>query len=102
MGDEEEKGNISERNEIVEDIMNNFEEIYDQMSNIIYNINDSRHGAAELNETEVIINDTEIVEDTSQTQKRPTRDNSGKGIARLEPTFTGKEYYSIKKNYNSL
>ena len=67
------------------------------MSNIIDDINDSRYRDAEVNETEVIINDTEIIQDISQTQKRPTRENAGKGIARLEPTFTGKTYDSIKK-----
>ena len=67
--------------------MNNSEEIDDQMSNIIYDINDSRYKDAEVNETEVIINDTEIVEDTSQTHKRPTRDNSVESIDRLDPTL---------------
>ena len=43
--------------------MNDSKEIYDQMSNIIDDINDSRYKDAEVNETEVIINDTEIVED---------------------------------------
>ena len=46
---------------------------------------------------EVIISDTEIVEDTSQTQKLTTKENAGKEIARLEPKFTGKAYNSIKK-----
>ena len=32
-------------------------------------INYSRHKDAELNETEAIINDTDILEDKSQTQK---------------------------------
>ena len=69
--------------------MNDSKEIYDQMSNIIDDINDSRYEDAEVNETEVIINDTEIVEDTSQTQKLPTRENVGKMIDFLDPTFIG-------------
>ena len=43
--------------------MNNSEEIDDQMSNIIDDINNSRYEDTEVNETEVIINDTDIVED---------------------------------------
>ena len=77
--------------------MHNSEEIDDQMSNIIYDITDSIYEDEEVNETEVIINDTDKVEDKSKTQKRPTRENSGKGIACLEPTFTGKLYDSIKR-----
>ena len=68
--------------------MNNSEEIDDLMSNIIEDINGSRYKDAEANETEVIINDTEIVEDTSQTKKQSTRENSVEGMAHLEPTFT--------------
>ena len=41
-GDKEEEGNIPEINESVEDIMNNSEEIDDQMSNIIDDVNYSR------------------------------------------------------------
>ena len=77
-------------------MMNHSEEIDSQMSNIIYEINDSRYEDTELNETEVIINYTEVVQDTSQIQKLPTRENTGEGIARLEPEFTGKVYNSIK------
>ena len=40
--EEQEEGNISERNEGVEDMMNNSEEIADQMSNIIDDVNYSR------------------------------------------------------------
>ena len=47
--------------------MNNYEEIDDQISNIIDDINDSRYEDEEVNVIEVIINDTYIVEDTSQT-----------------------------------
>ena len=72
------------------------------MSNIIDDINDSRYRGAELNETEVIINDTEVVVDTSQTQKLPTRENAGKGIALLEPIITGKVYDIIKKQVQFL
>ena len=39
---EEEEGNISERNESVEDIMNISEEIEDQISNTIDDINNSK------------------------------------------------------------
>ena len=81
----------------MEDLMNNSEEIYDQISNIIDDIKDSRYEDEEVNVIEVIINDTYIVEDTSQTQKRPTRENSVKLIDRLEPIFTGKAYDSINK-----
>ena len=49
--------------------MNNYEGIDNQMSNIIDDINDSRHEDTEANETEVIINYKEIVEDKSQTHK---------------------------------
>ena len=77
--------------------MNYSEEIDNYMSNIIDDINDSIYEDTEVNETEVIINDTQIVDDTPQTQKQPTRENAGKGIARLEPTFAGKTYDSIKK-----
>ena len=38
--------------------MNHSEEIDNQMSNIIYDINDSRYKDAEVNETELIINNT--------------------------------------------
>ena len=82
--------------------MNDSKEIYDQMSNIIDDINDSRYEDAEVNETEVIINDTEIVEDTSKTHKLTTRENAGKWIDSLEPTFTGKLYYIIKKKVQFL
>ena len=34
--------------------------------------------------------DTLHFEDTPQPQQRPNRENDGKVIARLEPTFTGK------------
>ena len=101
-GDKYEEGNISEINESVEDIMNNSEEIDDQMSDIVDDINHSIYRYIGLNETELIIKDTEIVEVTSQTQKRSTRENAGKEIARLYPTFTGKSYDSIKKRCNSL
>ena len=94
--------NISEINKSVEDIMNNSEEIDDQMSDIVDDINHSIYKYIGLNETELIIKDTEIVEVTSQTQKRSTRENAGKEIARLYPTFTGKSYDSIKKRCNSL
>ena len=102
MGYKEEEENISEINKSVEDIMNNSEEIDDQMSNIIDDINNSIYEDAEVNETEVIINDTEIIEDTSQTQKQPTIENAGKGVARLEPMFAGKLYNSIKKKVKFL
>ena len=82
--------------------MDNSEEIDDQMSNIIDDINNSRYENAEVNETEVIINDKEIVEDTSQTQKLPIRENTGKVIDRLDPTFTGKSYNSIRKKVQLL
>ena len=72
------------------------------MSNIIDEINNSRYKYAEVNEVEEIINDTEIVEDTPQTQKRPTRENAIKSIARLEPTFIGKAHDSIKKKVKFL
>ena len=51
IGDEYEEVNISERNKSVEDIMNNSEEIDDQMSNIIDDINYSRYEDLEVNET---------------------------------------------------
>ena len=41
------------------------------MSNIIDNKNDSRYDDTEVNETEVIINDKNILEGTSQTHKQP-------------------------------
>ena len=81
----------------MEDIMNNSEQIDNQMSNIIFDINKSRQEDTDVNEIEVIITDTETVKDTPQTQKRPTRENAGIGIDRLEPTFTVKLYDSIKK-----
>ena len=43
-----------------------------------------------------------MVENTPQIQKQPTRENAEKGIAGLEPTFTGKAYYSIKKKVQLL
>ena len=85
----------------MEDIINS-EEIYNQMSNIIDDINDSIYKDVELNEIEVIINDTEIVEDTSQIQKRPTRENARKWISSLKPTFAGKAYDIIKKKIQFL
>ena len=69
--------------------MNNSEEIDDQISNIIDDINNSRYKDAEVNEIEGIMNDKNIVEDTSQTQKKTTKENAGKGIACLWPSFTG-------------
>ena len=62
--------------------MNYSEEIDNYMSNIIDDINDSIYEDTEVNETEVIINDTQIVDDTPQTQKQPTRENAGKWISR--------------------
>ena len=82
--------------------MNYSEEIDNYMSNIIDDINDSIYEDTEVNETEVIINDTQIVDDTPQTQKQPTRENAGKWIDSLEPTFTGKLYYIIKKKVQFL
>ena len=83
-------------------MMSNYERIDNRMSNKIDDINYSRYKDAEVNKTEVIISDTEIAEDTSQTKKRPTRENAGKGIARLDPMFTGKSYDSIKKKLKLL
>ena len=94
--------NISEINKSVEDIMNNSEEIDDQMSDIVDDINHSIYKYIGLNETELIIKDTEIVEVTSQTQKRSTRENTGKWISCLEPKFTGESYNSIKKKVQFL
>ena len=47
--------------------MNKSEEIEDQMVDIIDDIDNWRYEDTELNEKEVIINDTELEEDTSQT-----------------------------------
>ena len=65
-------------------------------------INDLGYEDAEVNKTEVIISDTEIAEDTSQTKKRPTRENEGKGIDSLDPTFTEKLYDNLKKKVQFL
>ena len=67
------------------------------MSNITDDIKYSVYEDSEVNETEVIIKDTEILQDISKTQKIPNRKNEGKGIDCLESTFTGKSYDSIKK-----
>ena len=72
--------------------MKNSKEIDNQMSYIIDDINNLIYEDVELNETEVIINDKEIVYDTSKAQKRYTRQKAGKGIACLGHKFTGIEY----------
>ena len=46
--------------------------------------------------------DTQHFEDTPQPQQRPNRENAGQGIARLEPTFTGKTYHDVKKKVQLL
>ena len=111
IGDEEEEQDISETNDSVEDIINDFGEIDNQMSGIIDDLNDSRYDNAHINdsETEVSkINHTYMDEDTShfedalQPQKRLNIDNSGQGIARLEPTFTGKKYDDVKNKVQFL
>ena len=43
-------------------------------------INESRYEDTEVNETKVNINDTKIVDNTPQPQKRPTRESSGKEL----------------------
>ena len=41
-------------------------------------------------------------ENTLQPQQRPNRGNSGQGISRFEPTFTGKTYDDVKKKIQFL
>ena len=41
-------------------------------------------------------------ENKLQPQQRPNRENSGQGISRLEPTFTGKTYDDVKKKVQFL
>ena len=95
----------------MEDIINDFEEIDNQMSGIIDDLNESRYNNAHIDnsETEVSKNnhtdmdeDASIFEDTPQPQQRTNRDNYGQGIAHLEPTFTGKTYDDVKKKVQFL
>ena len=41
-------------------------------------------------------------ENTLQPQQRPNRENSGQGISRLYPIFTGKTYDDVKKKIQFL
>ena len=95
----------------MEDIINDFEEINNQMSSIIDDLNDSRYDNAYIYDSETEVsktNHTEMDEDTSQfedtpkSQQRPNRENAGQGIPRLEPTFTGKPYDDVKKKIQFL
>ena len=52
IGDEEEEQDISETNDSVEDIINDFGEIDNQMSGIIDDLNDSRYDNAHINDSE--------------------------------------------------
>ena len=92
IGDEEKEQDISERNDSVEEIDN-------QMSGIIDDLNESGYNNAHKDDSETKVsetNHTEMDEDTShfeytpQQQQIPNRENAGQGIARIETTFTGK------------
>ena len=95
----------------MEDIINNFEEIDNQMSGIIDDLNKSIYDNAHIDDSETEVSetnhkemdeDTSHFEDTPQPQQIPNRDNDGKGIARIEPTFTGKKYDDVKKKVKFL
>ena len=46
--------------------------------------------------------DTSHFQGTPKPQQRPNRENSGKGITRLDPTFAGKTYDDVKKKVQFL
>ena len=83
----------------MEDIINDFEDIDNQMSGIIDDLNKSRYDNTHIDDLETEVSetnhkdmdeDTSHFEDTPQPQQIPNRDNDWKVIARLDPTFTGK------------
>ena len=95
----------------MEDIIHNFEERDHQMSGIIDDLNESRYVNTHIDDSETetretnhtdMDEDTSNFEDTPQPQQRPNRENSGKGISRLDPTFTGKTYDDVKKKIQFL
>ena len=70
----------------MEDIINDFEEINNQMSSIIDDLNESRYDNAHIDDSETEVSetnhtemdeDTSHFEDTPQPQQRPNRENSG-------------------------
>ena len=76
----------------MEDIINYFEEIDNQMSGIIYDLNESRYDNTHIDDSDTEVSktnhtemdeDTLHFEDTQQPQQRPNRENSGQGIDRL-------------------
>ena len=88
----------------MEDIINDLEEIDNQMPGIIDDLNESIYNNAHIDDSETEVSktnhiemdkDTSHFEDTPQQQQRTNRENGGKGIARLEPTFTGKTYDDV-------
>ena len=95
----------------MEDIINDFEEINNQLSGIIDDLNKSIYGNANIDDSEIEVSETNHIEmdedtshfeDTPQPQQRPNRKNAGQGISRLEPTFTGKTYDDVKKKVQFL
>ena len=81
------------------------------MSGIIDDLNESRYDNEYIDDSEIEISetnntemdeDTSHLEDTPQPQHRPNRENSGKGITRLDPTFAGKTYDDVKKKVQFL
>ena len=83
----------------MEDIINDFEEIDNQMTGIIDDLNESICDEAYIEDSETEVsktNDTEMAENTSQfeditqPQQRTNREKTGQVIACLEPTFAGK------------
>ena len=95
----------------MEDIINDFEEIDNEMSGIIDDLSESRYDNAHIDNSETELSETNHTEmdedklnfeDTPQPQQRPNRENSGQGISRLEPTFRGKTYDDEKKKVQLL
>ena len=81
------------------------------MSGIIDDLNESRQDNAHIHDSDTEVSktnhtemdeDTSHFEDTPQPQQRPNRENSVQGIARLEPTFTGKTYDDVQKKVQFL
>ena len=95
----------------MEDIIQFFEAIDNQMSGIIDDLNESRYDNAHIWDSEIETSETNhtyMDEDTLQfenilqPQQRPNRENAGQRITRLEPTFTGKTYDDVKKKIQFL
>ena len=73
--------------------------IIDDLNKSIYDnahIDDSETEVSKTNHTEMD-EDTSHFEDTLQPQPRTNKENSGQGIACIDPTFTGKTYDDVKK-----